>query len=446
MQKKSPFTRSKEEQSDHKIPDIEIIDLENEDLSDQTDADLDAEPVVPGTEPVVLDAESVVPGTAPLSPGTGPVVLDAESADPDAEPMDLGAEPADPDAEPMDLGAESANPDASRDSEDPPQKKGFRINLHVVLLVVVVLFVTILFVRFKNWGQFINQEDVRNNIEGTYEDILDVIIPLTGDDGRMIPLNTDDGLSIVFFGNSPFSDDRDSEDSLANIIADMTGATVYNCSVSQSYLAAERPLFIAQDRPLDAYTFYWLSVLATGLGTYDMYDQAVAVMGEATPPDAVQACETIQSIDYSTVDIIAIMYDGYDYLVGHPMYTDENPSDITQFTGNLDAGIKLLQATYPHIRIIVLSPPYAFSKEIDEDGNYISSDQVRYGRDVLSTYVIKQYSTCAENQVTFVDNLYGTITEDNAAEYLIDNIHLNVEGRRKVAQRFVYALNYYERD
>ena len=64
--------------------------------------------------------------------------------------------------------------------------------------------------------------------------------------------------------------------------------------------------------------------------------------------------------------------------------------------------------------------------------------------DVLSTYVIKEYTSCASRGVTFVDNLYGTITEDNAKEFLVDNLHLNVKGRKKVAERFSYALHYYD--
>lgn len=230
------------------------------------------------------------------------------------------------------------------------------------------------------------------------------------------------------------------------MIGEMTGATVYNCSIGTSYLASERPYFIAEERPRDAYTFYWLSVLATDLGDNLMFEQAANVLGDDIPADANLACDTIRSIDFDTVDVVAIMYDGYDYLISHPMYNDDNPSDITRFTGNLDAGIKLFQSVYPHIRIIVLSPAYAFSNEVDENGEYISSDQIRYAEDVFSTYVIKQYAACAENQVTFIDNLYGTITEDNAKDYLIDNIHLNVEGRKKIAERFIYALNYYDKE
>ena len=58
--------------------------------------------------------------------------------------------------------------------------------------------------------------------------------------------------------------------------------------------------------------------------------------------------------------------------------------------------------------------------------------------------MIKQGYYCNISGITFVDNLYGTIHEDNAREYLSDHIHLNVEGRKKVAERFVYALNYFD--
>lgn len=329
--------------------------------------------------------------------------------------------------------------------EDSPRKKGFRINMHMVLLAVIAIVVCVTVYRFHNWGNFISQDEIRENIEGSYEDTLDLILPLTDENNEKVPLNTADGLSIVFFGNAPFADDRDSEDNLVNMIGEMTGATTYNCAVSDSYLAAEWPYFSAEDRPMDAYTLYWLSVFAGRAGSDTMYDEALAAMGEDAPADAQAAYETLRSVDFSTVDVIAIMYDAYDYLLGHPMYSDENSTDITQFTGNLEAGIEFLQATYPHIRIIVMSPTYAYSNELDEDGNYISSDIIRYGWDVLSTYAIKEYGSCASRQVTFVDNLYGTITEDNAGEYLIDNLHLNVEGRRKVAQRFIYALNYYDK-
>ncbi|MCM1188891.1 MAG: SGNH/GDSL hydrolase family protein [bacterium] len=329
--------------------------------------------------------------------------------------------------------------------QEKPQKKRFRINLHMVLIASVLLVLFTILFRFRNWGEFISQDDIRDNIEGTYEDNLDLMVPLTDEDGMPIPLNTEDGLSIVFFGNAPLADDRDSQDNLVAMIGEMTGATVYNCSIGKSYLAAERNPLIWTERPMDAYTFYWLAVYAGGAGKAITFERAADVLGENIPEDAQEALDTLASVDFSTVDVIAVMYDAYDYLIGHPMYNDDDSTDITTFTGNLEAGIEYLQSVYPHIRIIVMSPTYSFSNEI-RDGEYVSSDQVRYGRDVLSTYSIMEGSSCSARQVSFIDNLYGTVTEDNAKDYLIDNRHLNVEGRRLVAERFVYALNYYEED
>ena len=331
-------------------------------------------------------------------------------------------------------------------NSNAPQKKGFRLNIHVILLASVLIVICVVIFRFKNWGQFISQEEIRDNMEGTLENELDLILPLTDESGRIVPLNTDDGLSIVFFGNSPLADDRDSEDNLANMIGEMANATVYNCSVGSSYLAMESQSFSTAVQPLDAYTLYWMALLACNAGNDWMFEEAESVLGENMPADAKTAVDTLRSIDFNTVDVIAILYDGYDYLAGHPMYSDQNSTDITQFTGNLEASIDVFQKNFPHIRIIVMSPPYAFSNELDENGDYISSDIVRYGWDVLSTYVIKEYTSCASKQVTFIDNLYGTITEDNAKEYLIDNLHLNVKGRKEIAERFLYALNYFNRE
>ena len=112
---------------------------------------------------------------------------------------------------------------------------------------------------------------------------------------------------------------------------------------------------------------------------------------------------------------------------------------------NLEASIEVLQNYYPQIRIIVMSPTYAYA--VDENGDYVSSDMYIYnGRDVLSTYVIKECYSANIHSVSFMDNLYGSITEDNADEYLVDNLHLNVKGRKLIAKRFEYFLNYYSKD
>lgn len=333
-----------------------------------------------------------------------------------------------------------AEDDAS--SQAPAKKRHYpRINMHIVLLVVAVIFVCGIAYKIMNFGQYVDLDEIFKDGQGTYDDTLDEILPLMDADGNRIPVDYSDGLTIVTFGNAPFADDRGADDNLAHMIAEMADATVYNCSVSGSYLAAEFPYLSVEDKPWDVFNFYWLCTLATGGDVRGHYMEALNILGDKAPAESQEVYDTLTTLDFNEVDVIAILYDASDYLAGHDMYSDQNSTDIQQFTGNLEAGIELLQSVYPHIRIIVMSPPYAYG--IDDNGEYISSDIQRYGHDVLSTYVIKQYASCVVRSVSFVDNLYGTITEDNADKYLTDNLHLNTAGRKALAERFMYALNYY---
>jgi len=334
------------------------------------------------------------------------------------------------------------------DSKSTPtekiNKKGVKrfLNTHVILLLVFLIFIVSIVAKFSNWGQRIDISQINgDDTDKQYADVLDQILPLIDAQGNRVETGKAD--TIVVFGNSPFSDDRDSEDNLANLIAKASGATVYNCSVSGSYLASQSPYFNADTHPMDAYCLYWLVTLATTDGLISgYYENANKVLGENTPPEAQEVFDLLLSIDFNEVDVVTIMYDATDYLMGHAMYDDMNSTNIQCFTGNLEAGIELLQATYPHIRIIVMSPTYAYA--VKENGEYISSDKfVQNGQDVLSTYVIKEYASCAYRNVTFIDHLYGTITGGNAKDYLIDNVHLNLDGRKLVAQRFIDALSRY---
>ena len=333
--------------------------------------------------------------------------------------------------------------DVSEVLAEESTKGGFRINMHIVLLAAIVLIIPLIIYRLINWGNPISHEDIFSDGEGTYDNSLDNIVPLLDEDGGIISYDYSDGFNIVAFGNAPFSDDRNSKDNLANLIAERTGATVYNCSVSGSYLAAESIPFDASVSPMDAYCFYWLSVVACGIDN-NYYNIAAEALGDKIPPEATGVIETLKSIDFGTVDAIVVMYDASDYLMGHFMNNEENYTDPHCFTGNLAAGIELFQNIYPHIRIIVLSPAYAFA--IDENGEYVSSDVQRYGHDVLSSYSILEYGACYFLNVTFVDNLYGTINEDNAVEYLTDNIHLNLSGRRAIADRAADAILFYSEE
>ncbi len=321
-------------------------------------------------------------------------------------------------------------------------RKRFRINIHLVLLLVVILFISLVCYRFFNWGERIDLEEIFKDGPGTYEDTDDLFLPLLDEDWNKIPTDYSDGLTIVAFGNYPFSDDRDSKDGLLNMIAQKTDATVYNCSVSGSYLATHWDYLNTDDSPMDVYSLYWLSAVAAGVDMEGHYRDAAMQLGDSLPPDAQEAYDTLVSIDFDTVDVITIMYDATDYLMGNGIYSFDNPTDITQTAGNLEAAIEYFQMTYPHIRIIVMSPTYAYA--VDENGDYVSSSLVSYNVEnsdyVLSLYSKMEWNTCSMRSVSYVDHLRGTFNEEGAERYLEDNLHLNKKGRELVADRFLEAL------
>lgn len=310
---------------------------------------------------------------------------------------------------------------------------------HIIFVLIILIFLFVIVYKIWNWGTTIKSDYDPNNINDNAEiEVLDNFVPLINETDIV---GVDDGkTTIVAFGNAPFADDRDSEESLASLIEQKTGATVINCSIPDTYLAFEGNSIEDTASVADIFNLYWLSTVACFDSDILYYypEEKIATF----PTEALEVMEQLKSIDWETVDVITIMYDGSDYLDGRKVYDIENLTNIYTTYGNLCASIELFQQCFPYIRIIVMSPTYAFG--IDEDGEYISSDIKIYDEHPLSTYAGMMERGAYLHYVTYLDHIYGTVHEDNATEYLIDNIHLNVKGREAVAERFKFALEYFD--
>ncbi len=372
------------------IPDLEIIDL------DQT-ADISE-----------TESERNVPPQEASSPREQFPVQDKEFSDPD---------------------------------EDEPRPAGLlsRIYWHLAFVLALVLRMFLIILRFSNWGtrvpSFFDPQADFDDSDAT--EVLDYMINVPAD----LLQDTDGIRTVVVLGNSPFSDERDSADGVIPLVSEMTEAVIYNCSVADSHLAASEATFLPEEDPMDAFNLYWLTTLIT-LQNTSIYESAFKAMGDAAPEDALYAYDTLSTLDFQNVDVLAIMYDATDYLEERPLYNEQNTTDIQTFAGNMEASLDLLCSTYPHIGLIVMSPTYAYY--VDEDGEYISSDIHKSAGYSLSTYSGNLERIAYLHSVSYLDNIYGTVNEDNADEYLADHLHLNAAGRRKLAERFVYALEYFD--
>lgn len=350
-----------------------------------------------------------------------------------------------PEIEILDLEDDIPEPDDPNDIDTKPHKdrKKLPVNIHIVLLAVAVVTISVILYKYLNWGQIVEPEENPSEPEDYTVESYDNILPLTDEEGNVILPDLEDGLSIAIFGNGLFTEDRDSEDGAAAMLAKATGATVYNCSINGSHLASTSQMPDMNVDPWDAFSLYWMSLFSTKMKVRDFMGQAADALGADLPPEVPEVREILSSLDFSKVDVIVIMYDAADYFAGRPAYETGEHSALQTFAGSLDQSLKILNEYYPDTRIIVMSPTYAFSDQLDENGDYISSDIMRYGEDGLATYVTKAAEVCAANHVTFVDNFYVTFNEDNASDYLSDHVHLNAEGRKRVIERLLYALNYF---
>lgn len=328
----------------------------------------------------------------------------------------------------------------NQDNEKNRKKRIPPICVHLGFAAVVVGILLIIVFKFSNFinGNILSPDDLA---------LEETDLPDTESQDYILPLITaaenipeDDGETvIVCLGNAPFADDRGADNNLCSLIAQKTGATVYNCSIPGSYMTAYNKTFWAATAPMDAFSFYWLSTTFC-LQNFDILNQALEELPDASP-DIIESVNLLKSIDFGKVDVITFMYDGSDYLDNYPISNEENFTDPQTFAGAMAAGVELIQSTYPHIRIIAMSPAYAFN--IDADGSYVSSDKMENDWGPLSTYANWQGLVANIERISYVDHIYGTIHEDIARDYLTDNLHLNDKGRQLVADRFIYALNLY---
>lgn len=253
---------------------------------------------------------------------------------------------------------------------------------------------------------------------------MDYIQPLSS---SRLEGHEDDGVTtLLCLGNSPFADNK-GEGGLAQALAREVDGVAYDASFAGSFQSLKNEAYQA-DYPADGVSLYSL-VKAFCSGDYTSLEQAAGALGS----DAEDTVKLLKGLDFSTIDMIVIMYDLSDYIDHRPLYDPNNDSNLVTWSGSLNASLKLLDETYPHIRTVILSTP-ACGKTIDEF--YVDGDIQNLGNGTIPDYLNYQMNVILSNGVSYIDNYYGVITVDNRDEYLVDDYHLNEKGIQAIASRF----------
>ena len=222
---------------------------------------------------------------------------------------------------------------------------------HVIFVIVFSIILVVTIVRLFLWNRG-RQSDYNPNETTTEFDVevMDYLQPL---DPEMLEGHEDDGVTTVLaLGNDLLSDDR-SDTGLAALMEKSANATILNAAFPGSSISMKHQEF-DNSYPLDGVSLYWVAAALLNQN-FDLMDVIVPQMNSEA---AVQALETLKSVDLSKVDDLVILYDLQDYRDDRTVYDEANDKNLTTVYGALTATIKLFQEQCPHIRIYLLSQPY----------------------------------------------------------------------------------------
>lgn len=330
------------------------------------------------------------------------------------------------------MSKEQNNDFVNLDEEPKNSKKSFRINLHVVFILAILLIGVVAAYRLIKWNQgTVVEDDVEVDPSAFDIETLDMIIPM---DSSRLEGHEDDGVTtILCLGNNPFSDDR-SQYGLASKIGEKTGSVVYDCSFPDSSAACKYPVY-DPSYTRDHFNFYYVIECFRN----NEFTAINSIAGDEPDPRFQEAVDVMKTVDMNKVDVIVVMYDSTDYNIGTPSDNPGNPYDVTSFTGGLRVTFNNIKTTWPHIRVFLMSPTYA--QYLDEDGNLHSGAKMDIGNGNLTHYLLMESEVAMECGVSLIDNYYGTINEDNYQDYMEDYMRYNDRGREKLATRMADIIN-----
>lgn len=299
-------------------------------------------------------------------------------------------------------------------------------NYHLLFFVVVFLLFLFAIIKIFVWNKGKDSGYDPNDITEIELETMDHIQPMIA---SRLENAVDDGItSILFLGNSPFADNK-GPDGLAATIARKLDAVAYDGSFAESFLTMYNKTYQETYKP-DGLSLYPVTQ-AICSKDFSLVERVAATMTEVE----VQTVETLKNIDYASLDMLMIMYDLSDYIKGRPLYNPNEDTDVATWAGSLTASLRMIEETYPHIRVVFISPP-SCGKTVD--GFYIDGDVQNLGNGTLVDYVNYANSVALGNGISYIDTYYGIIPIDQKEIFLVDEYHLNEKGIEAISDRIYH--------
>ena len=254
---------------------------------------------------------------------------------------------------------------------------------------------------------------------------------LTSDIINLHPLNDK---VIVNFGDSIFGNKRTPDD-ISTQLAEITGATVYNCGFGGCRMSAHNTNW-------DAFSMYRLAE-AIATGDFSVQDAVDVSSVSEMPSYFIETRNLLKSIKWNDVDIITIAYGTNDFTAGVDIDSETNIYDTTTFAGALRYSIEKLLGTYPHLKIFVCGQTYRFW--MDSSNVFIDDSDTRTNTNgvKLTDFVQKTKDVSNEYHLKFIDNYYDLgINKHNRSHWFPSNdgTHHNPLGGKLMAEHMANEL------
>lgn len=254
---------------------------------------------------------------------------------------------------------------------------------------------------------------------------------LTSDIINLHPLNDK---VIVNFGDSIFGNKRTPDD-ISTQLAEITGATVYNCGFGGCRMSAHNTNW-------DAFSMYRLAE-AIATGDFSVQDAVDVSSVSEMPSYFIETRNLLKSIKWNDVDIITIAYGTNDFTASVDIDSETNIYDTTTFAGALRYSIEKLLGTYPHLKIFVCGQTYRFWMDSSNVFTDDSDTRTNTNGVKLTDFVQKTKDVSNGYHLKFIDNYFDLgINKFNRSHWFpaTDGTHHNKLGGKLIAEHMANEL------
>lgn len=308
--------------------------------------------------------------------------------------------------------------------------KKLNINFHVIFGILVAIIVTICIVRVIQWNHKSREVDL-NVEEGAFDmecNDFYVYPPEDYDDGHV-----DNGVNDVLIIGDYLVNNYGEDHSILNVLKEQMDANIIDLTAEKVRMTSDKPSITPGT---DAFT---LSFLVDSIAKKDFKYQNQTEYSEvfASKERYDNYMDRLESLDMNEIDTVIIMYSLHDYFASIAQnMPDEH--DTRGYHGTLWTAVETIQENWPHIQIVISSsvPEYY----TDDDGNIILGSQTSFGQGTEAVYYNHQYAIATQCCVSFIDNYFYKINEENITEYS-EGLNLNDKGIDMIAEHIINFIN-----